>query len=390
MSLAPARFCPRLRFGHRALALAAALLIAASTAFPALAFTLFGRKFFESNDETVVVPDPQPYTLELTIAGEDKDLTKAIRTASSLVRDEKKPPPGTAGLIARARGDYGRILAALYANGYYGGTITISIGGESAETLRPDIDLPDPVTVTATVDPGPLFHFGEIQVVGLPNDPLTDEDAAALELDDWEFTEGAVARSSVILATERRLVDVWRERGHPKAAIVTREVVADHRSESIDVTLAVEPGPVAQFAEPLVEGTERVDPAYARFMTGIRPGEAYDPDTVERARKRMQDLGVFASVSVVEGDTVGPDGLLLITFVLAERKRHLIGGGFPTPRSMARRSKATGCIAISSATAKACASTPRSAESGRRTSKIFPTSLRRRSAGRVCSRPIPT
>ena len=109
---------------------------------------LFGRKFFESNDETVVVPDPQPYTLELTISGEDKDLAKAIRNASSLARDEKKPPPGTAGLIARARGDYGRILAALYANGYYGGTITISIDGESAETLRPDIDLPDPVTVT--------------------------------------------------------------------------------------------------------------------------------------------------------------------------------------------------------------------------------------------------
>ena len=41
----------------------------------------------------------------------------------------------------------------------------------------------------------------------------------------------------------------------------------------------------------------------------------------------MQDLGVFASVSIVEGDTVGPDGLLPITFVLAERKRHLIGGG---------------------------------------------------------------
>jgi translocation and assembly module TamA len=312
--------------GYRALALAVTLLIAASTTFPALAFTLFGKKFFESEDETVVVPDPQPYTLELTIAGEDKDLGKAIRAASSLVRDEKKPPPGTAGLIARARGDYGRILAALYANGYYGGTITILINGESAETLRPDIDLPDPVTVNATVDPGPLFRFGEIRVLGLPNDPLTDEDEDALELDDWEFKEGAVARSGIVLATESRLIEVWQQRGHPKAAIVTRDIVADHRTDTVDVTLEVEPGPAAQFAEPLVEGTERVDPGYARFMTGIKPGEPYDPDTIERARKRMQDLGIFASVSIVEGE-VGPDGLLPITFVLAERKLHLIGGG---------------------------------------------------------------
>jgi translocation and assembly module TamA len=327
LSLAPAEGCPRFRVGHRALALAAALLIAVGTTLPAPAVTLFGKKFFEANDETVVVPDPQPYTLELTIAGEDKDLSRSVRNASSLMRDEKKPPPGTAGLIARARGDYGRILAALYANAYYGGTIAISINGVSAETLRPDIDLPDPVSVNITVDPGPLFHFGEIRVLGLPNDPLTDEDEDALDLDDWEFKEGAVARSGVVVETESRLVELWRQRGHPKAAIVTRDIVADHRNDTVDVTLEVAPGPVAQFAEPLVEGTERVDPGYARFMTGIRPGEPYDPDTIERARKRMQDLGIFASVSIVEGDTVGPDGLLPITFVLAERKRHLIGGG---------------------------------------------------------------
>ena len=327
MSLAPARCCPHFRVGRRVLALAVALLVAASSVYPALAFTLFGRKFFESNDETVVVPDPQPYTLELTVAGGDKDLTKAIRAASSLSRDEKKPPPGTAGLIARARGDYGRVLAALYANGYYGGSIAISIDGVSAETLRPDITLPDPSPVAVSVDPGPLFHFGEVRVEGLPSGTMTGEDEDALELDDWELTEGAVARSGAVLATESRLIEVWRQRGHPKAAIVTRDVIADHRKSTVDVTLAVEPGPVATFGEPLVTGTERVDPAYARFMTGIKPGEPYDPDTIERARKRMQDLGIFASVAVEEGASVGPDGVLPITFVLAERKRHLIGGG---------------------------------------------------------------
>ena len=108
---------------------------------------------------------------------------------------------------------------------------------------------------------------------------------------------------------------------------MTRDVVADHPSRTLDVTLAVDAGPAASFGEPLVTGTERIDPAYARYMTGIKPGERYDPDTVERARQRLQDLGVFASVSVVEGDSVGPDGVLPLTFVLAERKLHLIGGG---------------------------------------------------------------
>jgi translocation and assembly module TamA len=328
LSLAPANAVLSLLPGRRFLALVAAgVLSLASAGFPALAFELFGRKFFEANDETIVVPDAQPYTLDVSISGDDKALAKAIRNASSLVREEKRPPPGTAGLIARARGDYGRILASLYANGYYGGTIAISVDGMPVESLRPDVDLPDPAPVKLSVDPGPLFHFGEVRVLGLPTDALTHEDADALDLDHWDLKEGAVARSGAILATESRLVEVWRQRGHPKAAIVTREVIADHPKLTVDVTLAVEPGPGATFDAPLVTGTELVDPAYARFMTGIRPGEPYDPDTLARSRQRLQDLGVFASVSVVEGDSVGPDGILPLTFVLSERKRHLIGGG---------------------------------------------------------------
>ena len=225
--------------GRRVLALAAASTLSlASAGFPALAFELFGRKFFERDDETIVVPDAQPYTLTLDIAGDDKELdARRSATASSLARDEKKPPPGTAGLIARARGDYGRILASLYANGYYGGNIAISVNGAPVETLRPDIDLPDPVGVRVAIDPGPLFHFGEVTVLGLPAEPLTREDADALDLEAWDLKTGAVARSGAMLETESRLVEVWRQRGHPKAAIVTRDVIADHRNSTVDVTL---------------------------------------------------------------------------------------------------------------------------------------------------------
>jgi translocation and assembly module TamA len=295
-------------------------------ALPAAAFTLFGHTFFEGKSETAIVPDAQPYTLEVKVAGGDKGLLKAIRGASSLARDAKRPPPGTAGLIARARGDYGRILAALYGRGFYGGTIAIDVAGQRVETLRPDVDLPDPVAVTVSVDPGPLFHFGKVDIEGMPPGPMTREDAKALDLDTWTLTQGAVAKSGAILSAEGRLVEAWRQRGYPKAASVRRDVVADHRTGLIDVTLVVEPGPKADFGAVSVTGTERIDPEYARFMTGIRPGMPYDPDTLRRARERMQDAGAFASVAVTEGP-VGPDGLIPIAFTLSERKRHLIGGG---------------------------------------------------------------
>jgi translocation and assembly module TamA len=294
---------------------------------PAAAIELFGRKFFEQEDETIVVPDAQPYTLDLTIAGNDKELTEAVTNASSLAREADRPPPGTAGLLARARGDYGRILAALYAEGHYGGSVTILIEGMPVESLRPDRQLPDPVPVSVAVDPGPLFRFGAIRVEGLPSATITAEDEAALDVEDWELVQGAVARSGAILDAEGRLVEVWRQRGYPKARIASREIVADHLTLTLDVVLVVDPGPIAAFGGVEVLGTERMDPEFVRWMTGIVPGTEYDPDELERARQRLQDIGVFASVAVVEGDTVGPDGLLPITFNLAERKRRLIGGG---------------------------------------------------------------
>jgi translocation and assembly module TamA len=104
-------------------------------------------------------------------------------------------------------------------------------------------------------------------------------------------------------------------------------VVADHRTNMVDVTLQVEAGPAATLGVPYITGTERIDPEFARYMTGIRPGEQYDPERIARSRQRLQDLGVFASVSVEEGESVGPDGVLPLTFVLSERKRHLVGAG---------------------------------------------------------------
>ena len=315
----------------RLLAPAAGVLLLVSAALaPAFAFEIFGRKFFEANDdeEVAVVPDAQPYTLDLTVEGGDEDLTEAIRKASALVREENRPPPpGTAGLLARARGDYGRIVAALYANGRYGGTIDIRVQGQPVDSIRPDVELPDPVPVSVRVEPGPVFRFGKIRIDGLPQAQMTREDRRALDLDSWELKEGAEARSGAILDSEGRLIDLWQQRGHPTAGVPTREIVADHRNQTVDVTLVVEPGPAAALGPVAITGTERMNPEFVRWMTGIRPGEPYDPDTLERARGRLQRLGVFSSVSLVEDEVVGADGLLPVTFNLSERKRRVVGGG---------------------------------------------------------------
>ena len=307
--------------------LMAGLVAAAAIGSPALGIELFGRKFFERDEEIAEVADAQPYTLDFTVAGDDEDLTRALRNASALVRDEERAPPGTAGLLARARGDYARILAALYAQGRYGGVINIEVQGQPVQELRPDIELPDPVPVSVTVDPGPLFRFGAIRIDGLPATPLTEEDEEALELDDWVLTTGEEARSGAILETEGRLIEFWRQRGHPTARVPTREIVADHRTQRVDVVLGVEPGPPADFGVVQVAGTERMETDFVQWMTGVRPGEPFDPDALRRARERLQRLGVFSSVAIEEAEAVGPDGILPVTFRVSERKLRVIGAG---------------------------------------------------------------
>lgn len=301
--------------------------MAVAQASPAAAFRIFGMSFFEREEETAIVPDAQPYTLDFKTGTAGDDLTKALEQASSLFREKDRPPPGTAGLVARARGDYGRLLAALYSQGHYGGTITILVDGRMPASIRPDEALADPVPVSVAVEPGPLFHFGEISIEGLPPPIDTREDEARLDMSDWAMRRGKVARSGAILTAEGRLTDVWKQRGHAKARIAGREVVADHRTKTVDVTLSVEPGPEARIGAVDVTGMERMNPAFVVRQTGLKPGEDYDPDTLERAKERLRRLEVFSSVSLQEAELIGADGLLPVTFNLAERKRRLIGGG---------------------------------------------------------------
>ena len=100
-------------------------------AVPVAAFELFGIKFFEDQaeeDAEAVIVDPQPYFVTFT-SSEGGAVEAALRNASALLADEAEPASGAAGLIAKARGDYRRLLAALYGEGHYGGAVSIRVFG---------------------------------------------------------------------------------------------------------------------------------------------------------------------------------------------------------------------------------------------------------------------
>ena len=280
----------------------------------------------EAEDDGLI--DPLAYEADLTfLGGEDAaDAEAAARGASDLLRRDDDPAPGASGLIARARGDYRRILAALYNEGYYGPTISILIGGEEATALEPDANLADGVAVEVIVEPGPAFTFGRTEIRDRAPRPLDRRDDVDLPEDEG-FVAGERARASTVRNARRLSVEAWRQQGYAKAEIGAREVVADHPERQLDVLLDVDPGRRAVYGDVSVRGTTRMIPSFVAGQTGLTPGEEYDPDDLDRARDRLTRLRVFRTIRLIEDEEIGPDGMLPIEVVVDERPLRRVGVG---------------------------------------------------------------
>lgn len=301
---------------------------AAVTVPAAHGFELFGFKFFEDESEAAadaVIVDPQPYLVTFS-ASESGAAETAARNASALIADEAEPASGAAGLIAKARGDYRRILAGLYNEGYYGGAVSIRIGGVEAASLAPDVNLPDPVDVTIAVTTGPLFTFRDVAVVNQA--PATDDPEDQVELPVMRgFGAGQVAKSSVILTAERLALAAWQQQGYAKAEIIGREVVADHATLTVDARIVVNPGRLAAFGPVNVTGAQAMNPDFIRQQTGLVVGQEYDPDEVIRAQKRLDRLEVFRAARFEAADSIGSDGLLPYQLIVDELPGRRFGVG---------------------------------------------------------------
>ncbi|MCD7058609.1 autotransporter assembly complex protein TamA [Pelagibacterium xiamenense] len=307
------------------LALSGALAFPLSA--PATAFELFGIQFFGGDEEDVeaVIADPRTYEITFETSA-DGALDTALRNASNLWTDRDQPASGVPGLLAKARGDYSRLLAALYNEGYYGGAISITVAGREASAIPPDAELPDPVAITVTVNPGRQFVFGTLRVGNAAPANVAADDAVP-PLASTGFATGQVARAGVIAQAETLLVQAWRQLGYPKADIATREVVADHPSGTLEVTLTVDPGAHAVIGPVATSGTQNMDPDFVVRQTGLVPGEEYDPDDIALARARLARLDVFRSLRIEAADAVRADGVLPYTIFVQEQKLRRFGIG---------------------------------------------------------------
>ena len=285
----------------------------------ASAFELFGFKLFGSDEEDEDIVDPLHYTVTLTVEGGDETIKETLDKASALVQEVKRPVSGSLGLLAKARADREQLVAALFRQARYDGVVEIVINGQALDDLPPDADFgAGPVPVTITIDPGAVFTLGDIVLRG---------DAAGLAPAEFGLIPGGNAGSDAVLKAEAEIVRRLKEEGRPLAAVTGRDIVADHDTVTLDVTLDVEAGPVAGYGPTTVSGTETMDPGFTAYVTALKEGKQYSPKEVEEARDRLLALGVFSSVTISEGTELDASGQIPIKVEVSERKLRYYGVG---------------------------------------------------------------
>ncbi|WP_373635001.1 autotransporter assembly complex family protein [Yoonia sp. SS1-5] len=219
--------------------------------------------------------------------------------------------------VAAARADYRRLLTALYAEGFYGGTVSITVNGTEAAALSP-LAAPGAINeVVITVDPGPRFRFGQTNI-----EPV----APATAIPD-SFATGEAAEADEIRRAVSAAIGGWRDVGHAKARVTDQRVTAQHDESRLNVNVGVNPGPRLTFGNLNISGNEDVRTNRIRQIAGLPTGEVFSPEELTRAERRLRRTGTFDSVAFSEAAEIGPGDTLDINAQLVESKPRRFGFG---------------------------------------------------------------
>ncbi len=246
-------------------------------------------------------PATLPYAVTIARSG-DAALDALLRENSGLIALRDVAPTDAEGILSRIAAEAEKLRPVFESEGYWAGSISIT----AAVPLDPAAmaSAPRPLSLEIHPNPGPRYMLRRVETQGGPAIPLAADQPA---------------RAQAVLQAEAEALDALRRDARPLARI-RREVTVDHAARAMDVRFTSTPGPRADFADPTVTGTERVDPEVVRRVAALRLAEgAYSPERLSRARADVSALGPFAAVNLRTGEALDGDGRLPVTVAVRER-----------------------------------------------------------------------
>lgn len=198
--------------------------------------------------------------------------------------------------------------------------------------VEPTVSDTDPPQAILKIRPGERFTFGEAQVLWVGTAPSTTAQGAAFEA--MEIEAGQPGRAAVVLGAEGRIIASVQQEGYPDAVARTRDVVVDHATTTVIPTFNIEAGDLVRMDGVVVITQGRTKPRYVERLAPWASGDTFDPDDVAELERRLQDVGVYDSVTVALApkDQTTADGLRPVIVSIADRPPRTLelGAGFST------------------------------------------------------------
>ena len=279
--------------------------------------------------------DGIPYNVEITGKNLKKSpVHKLLGEVSLAVQKKNDPPKSLALLKHRCEGDLPEMQKVLRSFGYFRGTIKLEIippkateakdggrrtedGGPSSVIRQPSSVVRYPAAVRFEVDTGPRFTFSKINIHLAPDTPqgvLPPPSPAALKL-----VQDAPYNASLVVKTGEAILTRYKKNGYPFPKISHRDVTADFKTNHVEVSFQVSPGPYARFGPTRVTGLERLKDQYVYELIPWKEGEPYDIRQIKAARQTLFDTNLFGIVAFKNPEKVDVQGQLPMTVELTER-----------------------------------------------------------------------
>ncbi len=266
--------------------------------------------------------DPQPYDITIEPTG-DATIDQGVKASATLVSLRDTAPVGGFALLARARADAVRFVTVLNSQGYYDGTVTITVAGHKwDDPALPELLDATPqgtsVPVVVSMTTGPLYRIGKIELTG--NVPPAAQAAFGLQ-------PGAPARAADVLAARDSLLANLHNSGYALAKVAEPEALLRPPTQTLDIVIAVDAGPAVALGPIAISGLEQTNEAFIVNRLLLHQGDQFSTDKIEAARQDLASLGIFSSVRIEPATALDAQGQLPLQVTVVERPLHSVNLG---------------------------------------------------------------
>jgi outer membrane protein insertion porin family len=179
--------------------------------------------------------------------------------------------------------------------------------------------------ITFVIDEGEIFKFGTVEI----ESAVAGIEAKRL-YGELLTPAGATYNQSQMDKTVERLTLSVSEQGLPFARVRPR-AARDAAARVINVTYLVDEGPHVYIERINIIGNMRTRDYVIRREFRLAEGDAYNPQMVDKAKKRLQALGFFKTVEIKRRPGSAPDRVILDVDLVEQSTGELsFGAGYST------------------------------------------------------------